>query len=152
MNIKPELLLITWDWREYLYIYAAWFLLSQKCISWFFLQQVFSHFQGRTRGIPGSNSRGNNAWSVHMHLRISRINRPPLMGRKPVQKQKQSIFSLHSTRKLTKILTEILSISAKKKLYFFWRKKNYIYLITNIPTFRVRLPVIFIVLLFFWRS
>jgi len=41
-----------------------------------------SSFQGRTRGIPGSIPRGNNAWPI----RMSRISRPPLVGRKPVRK------------------------------------------------------------------
>ncbi|AES73130.1 hypothetical protein MTR_3g099950 [Medicago truncatula] len=47
-----------------------------------------SPFQGRIRGIPGSISRGNNTWPVHMPLRMSRISRSPLMGRKPVRKLK----------------------------------------------------------------
>jgi len=37
----------------------------------------------------GSNPRGNNAWSVRMPLRTSRISHPPLMGRKPVESQKK---------------------------------------------------------------
>jgi len=50
---------------------------------------VRSSFQERIRGIPGSIPRGNNAWSVRMPLRISRISRPSLVGRKPVRKQKK---------------------------------------------------------------
>ncbi|AES62523.1 hypothetical protein MTR_1g100990 [Medicago truncatula] len=42
-----------------------------------------SSFQGRTLGIPGSILRRNNAWPVRMPLRISRISRSPLVGRKP---------------------------------------------------------------------
>jgi hypothetical protein len=45
--------------------------------------------QGGTRGIPGSIPRVNNVWPVRMPLRTSRISRPPLVGRKPVRKQKK---------------------------------------------------------------
>ena len=45
-----------------------------------------SSFQGRTRGIPGSIPKRNNAWPVRMPLRMSRISRPPLVGRKSVRK------------------------------------------------------------------
>jgi len=48
-----------------------------------------SSFQGRIRRISGSILRGNNAWSVHMSLCMSRISRPPLVGRKPVRKSKK---------------------------------------------------------------
>jgi len=48
-------------------------------------------FQGRTRGIPGSILRGNDAWPVRMPLRTRRISHPPLVGRKPVRKQKKKI-------------------------------------------------------------
>jgi len=53
-----------------------------------------SSFQGRTRGIPGSNFGGNNSWPVRMPLCTSRISRPPLMGRKPVRKPKKIILIL----------------------------------------------------------
>jgi len=32
----------------------------------------------------GFDFQKNNAWSVHMHLRTSRISRPSLVGQKPV--------------------------------------------------------------------
>jgi len=41
-------------------------------------------YSGNTRFV----SQGSNVWPVHMSLRMSRISRPLLMGRKPVQKQK----------------------------------------------------------------
>ncbi|AET00238.1 hypothetical protein MTR_5g089880 [Medicago truncatula] len=43
---------------------------------------------------------GNNTWPVHMPLRMSRISRPPLVGRKPVQKpkKKKSLKSVWDTR------------------------------------------------------
>jgi len=53
-----------------------------------------SSFQGRTRGIPGSIPRGNNAWPVCMPLRTSRISRPPLVGRKPLWKPKKKLVTL----------------------------------------------------------
>ena len=48
-----------------------------------------SSFQGRTRGILSSTPRRNNVWPVRMPLRTSRISCPPLVGHKPVRKQKQ---------------------------------------------------------------
>jgi len=51
---------------------------------------AMSYFQGRTRGIPGSNPRGNNVWPVRMPLHTSRISRISLVGRKPVWKPKKS--------------------------------------------------------------
>ncbi|KEH17525.1 hypothetical protein MTR_0009s0100 [Medicago truncatula] len=45
-----------------------------------------SYFQECTWGISGSIPRENNAWSVRMPLHMSRISRPPLVGRKPVRK------------------------------------------------------------------
>ncbi|KEH36783.1 hypothetical protein MTR_2g022440 [Medicago truncatula] len=45
-----------------------------------------SSFQGRIRGIPGSIPRRNNVWPVCMPLRMSRISRSPLVGRKPFWK------------------------------------------------------------------
>ena len=60
-----------------------------------------SSFEGRTWGIPGSIPRGNNAWPVRMPLRTSRISRPPLVGRKPVRKQKKKrhVFALNHCQK-----------------------------------------------------
>ncbi|KEH36541.1 PIF1-like helicase [Medicago truncatula] len=51
-----------------------------------------SSFQGRIRGIPGLISTRNNAWPVRMPLRMSWISRPPLVGRKPLRKQKKKDF------------------------------------------------------------
>jgi len=53
-----------------------------------------SSFQGRTRGIPSSISRENNVWSVCMSLRMNRINRPPLVGQKPIrcERKKKSVL------------------------------------------------------------
>jgi len=48
-----------------------------------------SSFQGRTREIPGSIFKGNNVWPVSMPLRMSRISRLPLVGRKPMRKPKK---------------------------------------------------------------
>jgi hypothetical protein len=39
------------------------------------------------RGIPDSISSGNNTWPEHMPLRMSRINRTPLVDWKPVRKK-----------------------------------------------------------------
>jgi len=48
-----------------------------------------SSYQGRIWGIADSIFRGNNAWPVRMSLYMSRISRPPLVSRKPIQKQKK---------------------------------------------------------------
>jgi len=48
-----------------------------------------SSSQGRIRGISGSKFRENNSWPMRMPLRMSRISRPPLVGRKPVRKPKK---------------------------------------------------------------
>ena len=52
-----------------------------------------SSFQRRTRRIPDSIPRENNAWPVRMPLCMSRISRPPLVGRKPVRKQQKKKIS-----------------------------------------------------------
>jgi len=52
-----------------------------------------SSFQGRTRGIPGSISRGNNAWPIRMPLRTSWTSRSPLVDRKLVRKKKKSMIT-----------------------------------------------------------
>jgi len=52
-------------------------------------------FQGRTRKISGSNPNGNNVWPMRMSLRTSRISRPSLIGRKPVQKPKKIVYHIH---------------------------------------------------------
>ena len=49
------------------------------------MQVCFLDRSNRRLSIP----RGNNAWPVRMPLRMSRISRPPLVGRKPVRKPKK---------------------------------------------------------------
>jgi len=49
---------------------------------------TMSFFQGRTRRISGLILRENNAWPVRMPLRMSRISRPLLVGRKPIKAKK----------------------------------------------------------------
>jgi len=49
-----------------------------------------SFFQGCIREIPSSILRENNAWPMRMPLRMSQINRPSLVGRKPVRKKKKN--------------------------------------------------------------
>jgi len=67
-------------------------------VAWALVARSF--FQGRTQGIPGSNLRGNNTWSVRMPLRMSQTSRPSLMGRKPVRKPKKKVFFNTSTKEV----------------------------------------------------
>jgi len=64
-----------------------------KIMVWNINQVVWAPvaFQGRTRRIPGSISRWNNAWPMRMPLRMSWISRSLLVNRKPVRKPKKYI-------------------------------------------------------------
>ncbi|AES70662.1 hypothetical protein MTR_3g060870 [Medicago truncatula] len=50
-----------------------------------------SSFQGHIWGISGLILKDNNTWSIRMPLDMSRISRPPLMGRKKKTKNDKLI-------------------------------------------------------------
>jgi len=104
-----------------------------------------SSSQVRTRGILGSIPRGNNGWPVCMSLRMSRISRPPLVGRKPVRKPKKMSL-INDMRKINERLkyeriinTPSVSKCKKKKLISLSQnasKKRQTFILFNLFIFK----------------
>ena len=79
---------------------------------------VRSSFQGRIRGLLGSNPRENKYWPVRMPLRTNRISRPPLVGRKPVRKPKKKKKLYHND------LEKGFCLQSRSFFKFLWNRRD----------------------------